>query len=154
VIAGSDPALLSQRARLALRVRASRAAALGALAGCELRIAGHVVRLGAPSTRALHPHATLYAHKVAAQGADEPAFMAAVQRELEALEIAGHRVCGRHQRLTVSARELDAFSLMLHGLSADASLRLQQRGLGPHRLLGCGVFVPHKSAAAVGSQDF
>jgi hypothetical protein len=38
---------------------------------------------------------------------------------------------------------------MLHALSPEQSLRLQQHGLGPQRLLGCGIFVPHKSAAAV-----
>ncbi len=38
---------------------------------------------------------------------------------------------------------------MLDGLSAGDSLRVQQHGLGAHRRLGCGVFVPHRSAAAV-----
>ena len=48
-------------------------------------------------------------------------------------------------------QEMTTFSMMLHGLGPEQSLRLQQRGLGPHRLLGCGLFVPHKSAAAVGA---
>jgi hypothetical protein len=43
------------------------------------------------------------------------------------------------------------FSLMLHGLSVADSLRVQRAGIGPHRLLGCGIFVPHRSAAAVGA---
>jgi len=46
---------------------------------------------------------------------------------------------------------LRGYSLMLDGLSAADSLRLQETGIGRHRRLGCGVFVPHKSAAAVGS---
>jgi hypothetical protein len=45
---------------------------------------------------------------------------------------------------------LHAFSLMLDGLSHDDALRLLEHGIGPHRLWGCGLFVPHKSAAAVG----
>ena len=45
---------------------------------------------------------------------------------------------------------MTTFSMMLHALVPEQSLRLQQHGLGPHRLLGCGLFVPHKSAAAVG----
>ena len=40
---------------------------------------------------------------------------------------------------------------MLHGLSAADSLTVQRAGIGPHRALGCGLFVPHKSAAAVGA---
>ena len=41
------------------------------------------------------------------------------------------------------------FSVLLHGMSPAASLRLQERGLGELRLLGCGIVVPYKSIAAV-----
>ncbi|MCE3273209.1 MAG: Cas6 Crispr, partial [Ramlibacter sp.] len=37
------------------------------------------------------------------------------------------------------------------GLTRAESLRVLRRGIGPQRLLGCGLFVPHKSAAAVGA---
>jgi hypothetical protein len=43
------------------------------------------------------------------------------------------------------------FSLMLDALSPDHSLRMLEAGLGRHRRLGCGLFVPHRSAAAVGT---
>lgn len=150
VVSGSDEvALLSQRARLLLRVEAHRLDELMALAGLDLVVAGHDLHLDAAHWRELLPLATLYAYKVAAPGMDEAAFMASVDRELADLAIAGERVCGKRQHLVVSGRVLDTFSLMLHALAPQPSLRLQQHGLGPHRLLGCGVFVPHKSAAAV-----
>jgi hypothetical protein len=38
---------------------------------------------------------------------------------------------------------------MLHELSPEHSLRMQAAGLGAQRKLGCGIFVPHKSAGAV-----
>ncbi|MBV5275414.1 MAG: type I-MYXAN CRISPR-associated protein Cas6/Cmx6, partial [Lamprocystis purpurea] len=41
-------------------------------------------------------------------------------------------------------------SLLLAGLKPDESLRLQQQGLGLHRLMGCGIFIPHKGIDAVG----
>ena len=152
VVHGSeDLALLSRRARLVLRLGAQRLDEVMALAGLELDVAGHCLRLGAPHLRELQPHATLYAYKVAADSADEITFMATLERELAQLAIGGERVCGKRQCMAVSGRVLDAFSLMLHGLAPEQSLRLQQRGLGPHRLLGCGIFVPHKSAAAVGA---
>ena len=44
-------------------------------------------------------------------------------------------------------------TLVLHGLSTADSLLAQQRGVGLLRKLGCGVFVPHKSIAAVGGRD-
>ena len=144
-----ESALLSQRVRLVLRVGAPRAAELLAFQGIALQVAGETLRLGAPHLRELPPHATLYAYRVAADSADELAFMAAVDRELGELGIGGVPVCGLHHRMQVSGRPVDTFSLMLHQLAPQQSLLLQRCGVGPQRLLGCGLFVPHKSAAAV-----
>ncbi len=142
-------ALMSPRSRLLLRVPLHRVQELKAMVACELSVRGSGLRLGASQERELLPHATLYAYKVAADSADEVSFMAMIANELAQLGITGEAVCGKHQRLTALGRALDAFSLMLHGLQPEQSLRLQRHGLGPHRLLGCGIFVPHKSAAAV-----
>jgi CRISPR-associated protein Cas6 len=143
-------ALLSQRTRLILRVDANRLDELKALCGVELDVSGHALRLGAVHLRALQPLATLYAYRVAAVSADESEFMQAMEAELTALAIAGERVCGKRHSLRVDGLDMTTFSMMLHGLAPEQSLRLQQHGLGTHRLLGCGLFVPHKSAAAVG----
>jgi CRISPR-associated protein Cas6 len=145
------PALLSRRARLLLRVASRRLDELRALAGLELSVAGHALRLGAPHLHELQPHSTLYAYRVTADSADEVAFMAAVAAELAQMAIGGERVCGKHQTMSVDDRPLDTFSLMLHALPPEQSLRLQNVGLRSHRLMGCGIFVPHKSAAAVGA---
>ncbi|MDE0301598.1 MAG: type I-MYXAN CRISPR-associated protein Cas6/Cmx6, partial [Gammaproteobacteria bacterium] len=34
-------------------------------------------------------------------------------------------------------------------LDPEQSVNLQRQGLGPERLLGCGLFLPHKSIAPV-----
>lgn len=150
LVPGSDsPALLSRRSLLLLRVPTQRAKALSTLAGLDLLLDGHPLRLGTAHLRELVPHTTLYAYKVAAESEDEVPFMAAVARELAELGIAGERVCGKRQVLTVTNGVINTFSLMLHALSPDQSLRLQYQGIGRHRLLGCGIFIPHKSAAAV-----
>lgn len=151
LVAGPESvALLSQRTRLILRVHANRLAELQALDGVQLDVMAHPLRLGAVHLRALQPLATLYAYRVASGSADESVFMQAMEAELAGMAIAGVRVCGKCQSLRVDGQEMTTFSMMLHGLGPEQSLRLQQRGLGPHRLLGCGLFVPHKSAAAVG----
>lgn len=150
LVAGTeDTALLSARARVLMRVERRRLEELRALEGVVLNVAGALLRLGAPQARELLPLATLYASRVAAGSADEAAFMAVVEQELAQLGIGGHRVCGKHQHLSLTDGSLDTFSLMLHALGPEQSLRLQCHGLGPQRLLGCGIFVPHKSAAAV-----
>jgi CRISPR-associated protein Cas6 len=145
-----EPALLSSRSRLMLRVARERAAELHWLAGSTLHVAGHQITLGEPQLRELLPHTTLYAHFVDAGGADEAGFLDAIGAELQQLDVSCHRVCGREQEWRGPQRPLHGFSLMLHGLRAAAALRVLEHGLGAHRLLGCGVFVPHKSAAAVG----
>jgi CRISPR-associated protein Cas6 len=145
----ADVAMISHRTRLLIRVGSERAHDLMMASGQILDIQGHVVRLGAAQRRELQPHSTLYAYRVAADSEDEVEFMAKMARELADLGVGGERVCGKRQRMVVSGKTLDTFSLMLHALAPAHSLRLQQCGLGLHRLLGCGVFVPHKSAAAV-----
>ena len=140
---------LPKRLQLVLRVLSSRTPDLLAIAGRDVQVAGCKLRLDRPHFRELRPHATLYAYKVASAGNGELAFMETMDQELARLSIRGERVCGKRSQMVVAGQVLETFSLMLHALTPDQSLRLQQFGLGPHRLLGCGVFVPHKSAAAV-----
>jgi CRISPR-associated protein Cas6 len=152
LVPGSEPvAWLSQRARLLLRVPQSCEAALASLAGHTLAVGDSPLRLGRPKSRPLLPHGTLYSYFVAAESDDEAAFMRGVDAELAALGVDCHKVCGKRQERGIAPTTLLGFSLMLHQLSAADSLTVQRLGLGPHRGLGCGLFVPHRSAAAVGS---
>lgn len=150
VTGGGGEVLVSPRTRLVLRVARERAEAAKALAGADLRIGDHQLRAWRPQARELLPYGTLYAHFVAAPGTDEAAFVAGVREELQAIDVAAQPVCGRWQ---APEGALVGCSVMLSGLNAAQSLRVLRQGVGPHRLLGCGLFVPHKSAAAVGAPD-
>lgn len=150
LVSGSgSQALVSPRTRLRLRVSRERADDACALAGAELAVAGCRLRVGPAQRRELVDHPTLYAHLVACAGADELAFMRAVQDELDRLGVRCRPVCGLHR--VVESGALPGFSLMLDGLIPDQSLTVLEAGLGAHRRLGCGLFVGHKSAAAVGT---
>lgn len=147
--AGGPELLLSQRSRLVLRLPRGRAADAEALAGRVLRFGEWYLGLGAAHRRELLPWGTLYAHCVTAAGHDdELAFQNAVQAELGALGVAGRVICGLAQR--GPAGELRGYSVMIDALSPEDSLQVQRHGVGAGRRLGYGVFVPHKSAAAVG----
>jgi CRISPR-associated protein Cas6 len=146
---GVAQVLLSRRTRLVLRLPRERAQEAARLAGMHLDIDGHGLRLGEAHVRELLPWGTLYAHFVATEESDEAAFLRAVEAELETLGVSCRAICGRAQ--AVEAGRLHGYSVMLDGLSAADALRMQEQGLGAHRELGCGVFVPHKSAAAVGA---
>lgn len=152
LVHGADEvALLSARTRLVLRVPRGHDADLQRLAGIEIDVGDHRLRLGQPHLRELLPHSTLYAYFVAADGDDEAAFLDRVADELAALGATCERVCGRRQHIRGEDRALVGFSLMLHGLAASDSLHVLEAGIGAHRRLGCGVFVAHRSAAAVGT---
>jgi CRISPR-associated protein Cas6 len=58
-------------------------------------------------------------------------------------------ICGKPQTLQSAAGPLHGFSLMLHDVPPHKSLQLQDEGMGRNRLLGCGIFIPHKSIAPV-----
>ena len=150
-VAGIGPtALLSQRARLTLRVRRERVAQLAPLQGAVLDVAGFKLRLGpAAVVRELLPHTTLYAHLVSTGDDDELVFLGGIDHELEALGVPCRPICGRHQVIDNGGVAVAGYSLMLDGLSAAGSMRVLESGLGQHRRLGCGLFVPHKSGAAV-----
>ena len=142
---------LSGRTRLRLRVPRERAPDAAALAGAELRLGDRRLRVGTPKQRELLPYGTLYAHCVAVESAatEEADFLRAVQADLAQLGVPCRAICGRRQ--VSDNGEIQGFSLMLDGLSAEHSLRVLELGLGPHRRLGCGVFVAHRSASAVGA---
>lgn len=152
LVPGLEPqAMLSGRAKLLLRLSRERAAELVKGTAMDLQVAGQALHLGVPHVRELVPHTTMYAYHVAAAEADtdETTFMAGVTQALSALGVGGERVCGKRQQLALASGRVTTFSLMLHGLAPAPSLHLQQHGIGPHRLLGCGIFIPQKSAAAV-----
>jgi CRISPR-associated protein Cas6 len=150
VAGGGEPALISQRTRLMLRVLRQRVSELAPLQGAVLDVGGYWLRLGtAPVVRELLPWGTLYAHVVATADDDELAFLETIEGELDAMHVPCRRICGRRQVIDDGGRRLTGFSLMLDGLSPADSLRLLESGLGRHRRLGCGMFVPHKSAAAL-----
>ncbi len=146
---GGEMALLSQRTRLTLRLPRARVGDAGALAGLGLQFGQHGLRLGEPHLRELLPHSTLYAHFVATDAADEAAFLQTVQAQLAALEVDARAICGRRQ--CTEGGSLHGYGLMLDRLAPADALRVMANGLGPKRLWGCGLFVPHKSAAAVSS---
>ena len=146
-----EMALLSRRSRLTLRVQRARAQVLAALAGARLDLGdGFLVVAGPPSLRELQPHGTLYAHAVVADDIDEVAFLATVGAELAALGVVARAICGRLQSVGDGDQVRPGYSLMLDQLTPEAALRVLERGIGPRRLWGCGLFVGHKSAAAVG----
>jgi CRISPR-associated protein Cas6 len=140
-----DELLLGGRATLAVRVPQARRDDCGRLQGARLDLAG-AIEIGAPRSRALLAHPTLYAPMVVTGDTDEARFFDAVRAALAAWQVTCDIIVGRRQQKLIAGRAHTGFSVMLHGLVPAASLRAQAAGIGAYRLLGCGLFVPHRSA--------
>lgn len=144
--------MVSRRTRLTIRVPRERAAALmDELKGRTLDVAGCPLTVGEGKSRPLSKETTLFARYVVTRpGDDENAFLAWAAAELGRLGIHVRKaLCGKSTSLGAPEGPLATRSLMLAGLTPEESVRLQQTGLGPHREMGCGIFIPHKGIDAV-----
>jgi CRISPR-associated protein Cas6 len=142
--AGELGLALGRHSRLLLRLPDPLVEGALALCGRSLEIAGSRVTLGSAKTRPLAPHATLYAHRVAAEGGDEASFVVQAARELEVLGVRSEFIVGKRSTVRGPAGRIEGFSLMLADLAPRQSLALQAFGIGAHRRLGFGIFVGHK----------
>ena len=142
---------LSRRTRLQLRVPVGRTGDTAALCERHLDIDGCEVVIGARQPRPLTPARTVFARYVVdEEGGDEERFVERVASALEALSVPARKLlCGRSHRIASAQRVLTARSVMVADLGPEESLTVQSRGIGPGRLLGCGLFVPHKDIGPV-----
>ena len=153
---GGKRRLEFSRANLLLvRADVCRVPALLKLAGRHLEVGEQVVRLGCPAVHDLEPVECLYSRLVvlASANVDPAVFLRAAQRALDRAEVSGKAqlvACPgnspQYVRGTVRFRNrsVNGFALLVAPLSSEHSLRLQEVGLGLHRALGCGIFVPNR----------
>jgi CRISPR-associated protein Cas6 len=135
--------LIPKRAKLALRLPQALAEVVSGLAQKQLRVAGSELFLGSCKSRPIQHSPTLHAQLVTGAD-DEIMFVAEVEAALAALDVSAKLICGRHHRLTDGSRVISGYSLVLHDLTPEGSLRVQNSGLGKERRFGCGIFVPYK----------
>lgn len=142
---------LSRRTRLTLRVPKHRLDDARTLSGKTLNIDGHDLTVGEANTKALSPLTTVFARYVVDEtGRGEREFVEQIAAQLGSLGITIRKLmCGKRHAFTLPDRELPVRSVLLADLTVRESVTLQQRGLGAERLLGCGLFLPHKGIAAV-----
>jgi len=142
---------LSRRTKLMLRLPKQRVGDAGKLTGQTLSIDGNSMQVEKAAVKPLSAVTTLFArYLVAKEGVDETAFMREAQSRLADMDIHPKKMlCGIGRVITTPDREIQTRSLMLADLTVEESVRLQQRGLGPGRKLGCGLFIPHKDIREV-----
>ena len=136
---------LSRRTKLTLRVPKHRIEDAQQLSGKVLDLGGYPLTVSTSIVRPLSTLTTIFARYIAAPESDEQQFLRDALTQLNVLGVKPKKMlCGMEKSIATPDGALRTRSLMLAELSVDESLILQQRGLGLHRMLGCGVFIPHK----------
>lgn len=142
-----NPLYLSRRTKLYLRIPSVKEdELLQALDKAALEIAGHEIELKHSQSRLLNPSETLYSRFVLSEEADEEEFLNRMAQTLVSFGIQPQRLlCGKEREISINGKKVMTRSLMVNDLEKDEAIALQQKGIGPHRKYGCGVFVPYKS---------
>ena len=132
---------LSRAPRIGIRLPAEQIPTVLLLAGRRLDVAGHGIGLGAPTVEALAPANAVSARIATIKPFMEPEpFGSAVEKQLAEMEISGTVSVGARKIVRIGGRSVVGFSLRVTGLSPEASICLQEKGLGGRRHMGCGVF--------------
>lgn len=146
--------MLSRRTRLIIRVpKALREQVEQALDGANLDIRGDTLSIGKAKQKLLSRQGTIFARHIvleAGEETDEDRFLMRIAKELQGRGIRIKKaLCGIAQEIDTPEGPLKTRSIMLADLSHEESLNLQQEGIGDHKLIGCGIFIPHKGIDAV-----
>jgi CRISPR-associated protein Cas6 len=148
---GNGLRFVGGRSRLALRLSIRRSVSADSLTGARLDLDGNLLEVGVSRVRPLLPApGVVYSHFVTVDTDDEIEFLARCKALLAQRGLRPQLVAGKARELRSAAGTVRGFSLMLHGLEPAETVAVQETGLGGHHLLGCGIFIPHKSVAAVG----
>ncbi len=148
----SGELLLPQNTSLKIRTPAENIPAFLSLAGKQLQLENRSLRLGIPKPYLLKPSSKLYSRIVIIKGyTEENAFEEALKRQLEVLNVNAivelpKQADGNTKRriLKIKGQQIVGFSVLLRGLSAEDSIKIQESGLGGKQKMGAGFFVPIK----------
>jgi CRISPR-associated protein Cas6 len=144
---GDETLYLSRRTPLVLRLPKARVEEACNLSGMRFDIAGHELWVGDAHTRFLGMATTLYCRHVASEAEEtEEQFLQGAVVELRTQNLGFKKVlCGKGTCFSSPQGEIATRSLMVAGLALDDAVTLQERGIGPLRNRGFGLFVPHKT---------
>jgi len=148
---GEERLHLSRRTKLVVRVNQDVYEDVLRLCDSELEIDGQRLKVGASTVRKLSTLTTLFSHGIACDEAQaENEFLADMALALQAMEIKVKKmICGMTHSIRSDKGLVFTRALMVADLTPEESVLLQQRGIGGDRLIGCGLFVPHRGIDAV-----
>jgi len=142
----------SRRTKLSLRIPKHRVSDAQKLVGKSLDIAGSSLVVKEMTEKKLIDIPTLFSRYIVAdQKENETQFMEKIVAALSELGIKPRKMlCGKETQISMGDSVLMTRSLMIADLKSADSMLLQEKGLGSHRWMGCGLFLPHKDINEIG----
>jgi CRISPR-associated protein Cas6 len=142
----------SKRSKLSIRIPKEKLGDIQSLLGKTLDLGEYQVKI----VKILEPKLMsdmqiVFAKYVACdENASEEDFLQTSFDQLQALGIHPKKMmAGLERKITTPDGIIHTRSLMVADLRKSESVKLQEQGIGDHRLLGCGLFVPQKGIESV-----
>lgn len=137
---------LSRRSKMTLRVPGLQVGKALELEGSTLTIGDNELNLGKATVKLLSVYEVQFSrHVMTSAEMDEEVFLQQAVEELKAIDIPPRKLLsGKMQTFATPDGEITTRSLMVADLEPLEAVRLQETGIGDGRMLGCGLFVPHK----------
>lgn len=146
---------VSRRTRLVLRLPKERLESARLLESRVFQLGDQQIEVGIAKVKPLIATQTLFCRSlVGGDDESEQIFTRSLVEVIGAMHIPITKLlCGKVHQIMTDGGVSIARSVMLAELSLENAVKLQQYGLGEHQLIGCGIFLPHKDIAAVGSSQ-
>lgn len=137
---------LSKRTKLILRIPGLLVEEALELEGKTLDVDGKTLKVGKSSVKSLSLYEVQYSRYIITRpDVNEEEFLQDAVAELSKLSIPPRKLLsGKARTFKTPDGDIMTHSLMVADLGPMEAIRLQEAGIGEGRLLGCGLFVPHK----------
>lgn len=142
----------SKRSKLNIRIPKDRLSDIESLVGKTLDLGDYQIEVvKSHKPKLLSDMQIVFAKNVACkEGASEEEFLQTSFNQLQDLGIQPKKMmAGLERKITTPTQTIHTRSLMVADLRKAESVKLQEKGIGEHRLLGCGLFVPQKGIDSV-----
>ncbi len=146
----------SRRTKMTLRIPIEKLVEAENLKGKVLNVEGHQLTVGKSKKQSFTNASVIFSRYVLSEdNEDENAFLERIANEIG--EVTNFKIkkmlCGKTHHIKTPDTILKTKHLMIADLDSDTSIQIQQYGLGKHRELGCGLFLPHKGIKSLNSTE-
>ncbi len=146
----------SRRTKLTLRIPSLELKKVKKLTGEKLILDGHELTIGKSKKKELTNDSVIFARHVLSHiNESENDFLKRIAHDIK--KMTGFTVkkmlCGKTHSIYTPSDKLLTRHLMIADLDSESSIIIQQKGLGNERVLGCGIFLPHKGIKSLNSSE-